>query len=218
MIKTNGGTGITRLICLLLSATMVFSYLLLSPVSAGCGGTSESSTSSSSYVANWQSTNSQSIDNQIAQEKVTLDNLLQEKIVLENLLKDPTLTNVVLQEKNQQLTTLNDRIAQEQIVQNNLLQAKNVQASIYQVSVPSGGSGINGIKVKFPAELTVPPGADYVSYTIGPYNAKILATQQLAAAKTFNETQTQYTPKILQKACSERLGSYLCSKGFRVGF
>jgi hypothetical protein len=168
--------------------------------------------------SNWASASDPGLDSLIAQENLVIEKLLEDKTLLEKTLQDKTLDNQVLQEKNLQLKTLEDKISQEKVNQDNLLQQKIVQESIYQVNIKNSGSVVSGLKVKFPKKLTTLPGSDYISYNVYPYSDDIFPDQKFASAKKFNETQNQFTQKVLLKACSERLGSYLCTKGNKVAF
>ena len=208
----------TRLMGKFLCVSLVIGFGFFGTVSADCGGSSESDYASDSYVANWDTMNDKTLEAQITQENLLMEKLKQEKTVLEKALQDKMLDQQTVLEKNSQLAALNDKISQAQTKLDTLIQAGNVQKTMYQVTLPTSGGGITGLKVKFPNALKAPPGADYLSYTISPYSAKLFAEQKLVAVKTFNQTQNQFTPKVLLKACSERLGSYLCTKGTKVAF
>ena len=209
----------TNSICRLLAVSLLIVFGLVGMVSAGCGGSGNVGTySSGNLYSNWANIDDPGLDNQISQESLVMEKLLEEKTLLEKTLQDKTLDSQILQEKLLLQKTLDEKISQEKVNQDNLLQEKSVQESIYQVNIKNSGSSISGLKVKFPKKLTTPPGSDYIAYTVRPYSAVIFAEQKIASAKTFNEIQNQYNPKVLLKACSERLGSYLCTKGNKVAF
>ena len=210
---------LTRSINILLAVSLLIVFGLVGMVSADCGGGGGPGTfASGNQFSNWEQATDPVLDDQIIQENLLFEKLQQEKLQLEKALQDKTLDAQVQQQKIAEQKIVDQKIAQEKVNQDNLLQQKDMVATTYETKIGNSGSSIYGLKVKFPKKTTSAPGSDYLSYSISPYSATVFADQKLAAAKTFAEPQTQITTAALQKACSERLGSYLCTKGKKVAF
>jgi len=163
------------------------------------------------------------LDEKTVQDKTTQMTAVKDKIATETaklstLMQDKSVNTRALQDKTTQLTALQDKISKESAKLNNLAQEKSVQSSMYQASVVTTGGGMSGLKVKFAKSFKTPPGAGVLSYMVSPYNSKNLAEQKTAVAKAFEKVQIVYSPEEKLKACSERLGLYMCTKGTKVAF
>jgi hypothetical protein len=158
------------------------------------------------------------VEDKASQLTTVQDKITAETAKLNTLLADKTVNTQILQDKTSQLAPVQDKITMETVRLNTLQQAKSVQNSMYQVSVPASGGGISGLKVKFPKSLKTPPGADYLSYMVSPYNAVNFDQQKVAVARAFNAVQIQTTQKTLLQSCNEHLGAYTCAKGTKVAF
>lgn len=85
MIKTNGRTGITRVTSLLLTATLLFSYLLIGPASGCGGGTSASAYSSDTLFTNWETVDVKPLNDPSLADMTVVDPSLADKIYKINI-------------------------------------------------------------------------------------------------------------------------------------